>query len=332
MAIDAEPERFLARVRELDKLAASGPVVVAPRQKNRTLGELFDAWIASPEWAQLKPQTRYAYERVIAPAKGALSAVRARPVREFTTPFVVSLRDAVLKRGKRWLANYTVVTLRRAFTWGRLHGWQESNPAKGVPLIVRAAEAPERNRAWTAQEFEEVWSHAPSRLRLAIALARYAGMRVGDVVAITWQAWDGERLSFRQSKTGRPITIRVPAPLRELLADERRAIGPIVANGQGEPYTRDGLQSNLWKLVKVLERQGVVKPGLCFHGLRHALGADLYNLGLDREARKAALGHTSDAASMVYERDGNRRAASDRAFAAFDVGLATNVKRVKNGQ
>lgn len=84
--------------------------------------------------------------------------------------------------------------------------------------------------------------------------------------------------------------------------------------------------------MKVLERQGVVKPGLCFHGLRHALGADLYNLGLDREARKAALGHSSDAASMVYERDGNRRAASDRAFAALDVDLATNAKRVKNGQ
>jgi hypothetical protein len=32
-----------------------------------------------------------------------------------------------------------------------------------------------------------------------------------------------------------------------------------------------------------------VKPGLCFHGLGHALGAALYDLGLDHEARKAAL-------------------------------------------
>jgi len=29
----------------------------------------------------------------------------------------------------------------------------------------------------------------------------------------------------------------------------------------------------------------------------------LYDLGLDREARKAALGHASDAASAVYERE-----------------------------
>ena len=62
----------------------------------------------------------------------------------------------------------------------------------------------------------------------------------------------------------------------------------------------------------------LVQHGLCFHWLRHSLGAALYDLGLDREARKAAFGHVSHAASVVYERDGNRRAASDRAFMALD--------------
>jgi len=38
---------------------------------------------------------------------------------------------------------------------------------------------------------------------------------------------------------------------------------------------------------------------------------------------------TSDAANMIYERDGNRRAASDRAFAAYDDHLAS-VDRTKN--
>jgi Phage integrase family len=90
-------------------------------------------------------------------------------------------------------------------------------------------------------------------------------------------------------------------------------------------------QSNLWKLVKNLAAEGLVKPGLCFHGLRHSLGTALYDLGLDREARKAALGHSSDAASMVYERGGDRRAASDRAFNALDEHLARTVNKLKNG-
>ena len=68
----------------------------------------------------------------------------------------------------------------------------------------------------------------------------------------------------------------------------------------------------------------LAKPGLCFHGLRHSLGATLYDLGLDRDTRKAALGHMSDAASAVYERDENRRAASNRAFIASDQHTAMN--------
>ena len=122
--------------------------------------------------------------------------------------------------------------------------------------------------------------------------------------------------------------MRVPEILRqELLAAPKR--GPqILTNHEGKPYTRDGLQSVLWQLTRRLEYLGLVQPGLCFHGLRHSLGATLYDLGIDREARKAALGHKSDTASAVYERDGDRRAASDRAFLALQRHLA----RDRNGE
>ena len=85
--------------------------------------------------------------------------------------------------------------------------------------------------------------------------------------------------------------------MRQVLSEDARDATRIVTNVRGRPYTRDGLQTNLWKLVKALEVEGVVGPGLCFHSLRHALGAALYDLGLDRDACKAALGHTSDAAA-----------------------------------
>ena len=103
-------------------------------------------------------------------------------------------------------------------------------------------------------------------------------------------------------------------------------------NERGDAYTRDGPQTNLWKVVKALVAEGLVKPGLCFRGLRHPLGAALYDLGLDREARKAALGHTSDASSIVYERGGDRRAASDRAFAALDAHITDLVDKAKNAK
>lgn len=72
----------------------------------------------------------------------------------------------------------------------------------------------------------------------------------------------------------------------------------IVVNKQDRPSKRDGLQSIPRRVVKKLEDETLVKPGLCFHGLRHTPGVALHDLGLDREAHNAALGHVSDAASM----------------------------------
>jgi integrase len=330
--IEAEPERFLARVRELEGIAAGMPMAARQPSRDETLGGLFYAWRQSQEWKVLKPQTRRSYERVTDPMTGTLAKARARPIVEFTPPFVVNLRDAIAKKRRRWLANYTIKVLRLAFSWGRIHGWCATNPAQGVPLLAKPADAPERNRPWRLEEFEIVREHSSPQLQLALSLALYAGMRVGDVIAIEWSSWDGEYLSFRQSKTGQLVQVRAPMPLREQLVNAKREGTHILVNKSGQPYTRDGLQANLWKLVKALASKGLVGPGLCFHGLRHSLGTALYDLGLDREARKAALGHTSDAASMVYERGGDRRAASDRAFNALDAHLANTVGKAKNAK
>lgn len=318
--IDPElfPMEFLVRVRELDQLAADSAKPVKMKRQGDTLGDMLDAWVASEEWLDLKQQTRYSYERVIAPKSGFVAKFRGRPVSEFKSHFVVGIRDVVKRKYKRWAANYTVKVLRVAFDWGLLHDLCETNPVEGVPLLKKPAHAPVRNRRWTEEEFEMVWHHAPDSLRLAIALGYYAGMRVSDIVSVTWAAWDGETLTWRQSKTGHPVHARAATPLRQELDAREWGSGCILVNQKEQPYTRDGLQSLLWNLVKRLEYLGLVKAGLCFHGLRHSLGAALYDLGLDRDARKAALGHVSDAASAVYEREGDRRAASDRAFMALE--------------
>lgn len=328
IGLQAEPERFLARLRELDAIAPA--VATATRPRVPQLGHLIDAWHASPEWFALRPESRKSYGRVIDPKAGTLRLLLQRPLREFKPAFLLSLRDAVARRHGQWLGNYTVKVLRVAFAWGRLRGWCETNPAVGVPLLPKPVGAPQRNRAWTPDEFEQVSMRAGTRLRLAIALAYFGGLRVGDVVSVQWPSWNGSVLSLVQSKTSEPVHIVAPAPLRTLLEQTPREGATILVNESRQRYTRDGLQSNLWRLVKTLEAEGVVAKGLCFHGLRHSLGATLYNLGVDREARKAALGHTSDAASAVYERDGNRRAAAQRAYDALDADLRTRAERDAN--
>ena len=120
---EAFPVEFLARVRELDDMAGGVPKPEVQKRRGDTLGDMLDAWVASEEWAALKLQSRYSYERVIAPKTGFIAKVRGRRVAEFTTPFVIDIRDAIKKKHKLWAANYTVKVLRVAFGWGRLRGW-----------------------------------------------------------------------------------------------------------------------------------------------------------------------------------------------------------------
>jgi integrase len=99
--------------------------------------------------------------------------------------------------------------------------------------------------------------------------------------------------------------------LRQILEEVRPNLAgkALVTNERGEPYSESGLRTMIYRLAAELS----MKPGLTIHGLRHSLGRELYDLGVAREARKALMAHESDAASKIYERDGDRSRQADKA-------------------
>ena len=158
---------------------------------------------------------------------------------------------------------------------------------------------------------------------LALGLGRYAGWPIGDIVHQPPSVWQQPRLVYvrRKTRKRKKVTnIRAPNALIEII-DE---IGPdmetatLVTNEAGEPYTEDGMRTMINRLCRELADEGKVKPGLNIHGLRHSLGSELYDLGIEREARKAVMAHESDSASKVYERGGNRSIHADRAVRALN--------------
>ena len=201
---EVDPEAFLARARELDGAAAVLRRGTSSSVEVVSLGDLLDAWKKSQEWQALKSETQGSYQRVIDPTTGAISSKRTISLTSFTPSIIASIRDEVAQKRKRWMANYSVKVLRTAFGWGRLRGWCQSNAAEGVPLLPRPSDAAVRNRAWSPEEFEIVWDRASPRLRRALALAYYAGLRLGDVVSVPWTAWDGIRCARPTSPTVLP--------------------------------------------------------------------------------------------------------------------------------
>jgi integrase len=286
----------------------------------------------SPEWLALAPATRTSYDRILDPQTGYLRRAIHLDfdqigLHTINKPNVVRFRNKVAKRFGFWTGNYTVRVLRPLFAWGILYGHMTTNPAAGVPALDRPEGTPVQHRSWAPQEFEIMLAAARERgwqgIALALVLARYAGWPLGDIVHQPPTTWQCPRLIYTRRKIrkrGRTTNLLAPDRLRQILElnPPDMMAKTLVTNDRGEPYTESGIRTMIHRLASELAKAGAAKPGLTIHGLRHSLGKELYDLGLEREARKAVMAHESDAASKVYERDGDRSRHADRAVRALN--------------
>ena len=192
-----------------------------------------------------------------------------------------------------------------------------------IRMVPRGGVEPPTLRFSDGTFIEESQQLGANGVALSFVLGRYAGWALGDICHQPRSAWQDPRIAFirRKKRKKRKLT-DMQAP--KVLAEALRKLAPddnapaLVVNEAGEAYTENGLGTMIWKLNKDLADAGKVNMGLNIHGLRHSLGKQLYDLGLEREAGKAVMSHDSDAASIIYERDGNRAAKADSAVIAID--------------
>ena len=61
-------------------------------------------------------------------------------------------------------------------------------------------------------------------------------------------------------------------------------------------------KTSFFKLLRKLEADGKIAPGLTFHGLRHTRGGELAECGLDDSEIALCLGQKSAASAQHYSR------------------------------
>lgn len=283
--------------------------------QDRSLGGLIGAYRDSPEFSRLKPRTRADYEKIFL----YLKPIAKEALTRFDQPAILELRDRVFKAKRRHFANYTVKVLCLLLAWGQLRRWVKVNHALGVPLIAKATDAPRANRPWTAQELRTVYQAAPPHLKLPIALGVLAGMREGDMVSLTWAAYDGTALTWRQSKTGDDVWASAIGELKGLLdeARSRRNSPLVVAGARGASYTASGFRAVFFRLIRKLRKEGKVGPGLTYHGLRHTLGTYVIEGGGTDRHVNAMLGQRSPAMGHHYSRSADQKRLSREAVTAL---------------
>lgn len=241
-----------------------------------TFQSVLDAYQSSMAFDTLAEKTKRDYRKHIAAIETEfgdlpLSYFARGKDRSLRVKFL-TWRDRIAVHSRRQ-ADYRFAVLARAVSWGRDRGLvstSETNPCERPGRMYRASRS---ETVWSAEDEAAFIAKAPEHLHPALMLALWTGQRQGDLLRLTWSAYDGSHIRLKQRKTGARVVIPVGKPLRIILdkAKAKLATLPegkpraltILATEGGTPWTESGFRAS-WR--KACAKAGVV--GVTFHDLR----------------------------------------------------------------
>jgi integrase len=248
---------------------------------------LLHQYQASSDFVDLAESTRRSYIALIKRIEKRfsdfpLSAMSDRRTRGIFKEW----RDVIAAKSGRRQADYAWSVLARVLSWGLDRGLVVANPCERGGRLYDASR---NDKIWTDQDEASFLKHAPAHLRLALLLGLWTGQRQGDLLRLSWSAYDGTHIRLRQSKTGARVSIPVGTPLKAVLDDLAKVKhGPIILTSTDKrPWTSDGFRSS-WG--KACEKAGIV--GVTFNDLRGTAVTRLALAGCTEAEIATITGHS----------------------------------------
>ncbi len=262
---------------ELNRLRSNGEVVVQViGTPSKTIGQMVDAYIASPGYSKLADSTQREYLRYLLQLQEGLGSADPRALRPSD---VATIRDNLAKAGTPGKANAMVAIIGALFAWGLELGWADINPSRGVSKIDG-----EEYQPWPDWALEQYPALFPPDLKRGIDLALYTGQRISDVVKMhrrDLNESDGVwTLYVKQKKTQKELWL----PLHPALAGVLDETGWLAPKKDGGQWTVDQYHAAWGRAME--DKQGNPRPaavirdaGLVFHGLRKNATVHLAEVG-----------------------------------------------------
>ncbi len=292
--------------------------------KPGTCGLLVARYRAHSAFTDLAPRTRADYQRVF----DYLQPIGDTPLKAFTPPLVVKIRDRAAEGKGRRFGTYVKTVMSLLFAWGLERGFVTVNPASRVKGVRKPKDSPEANRPWTDAEREAVLAALPAHMRLAIALMMFTGLDPQDALSLQRDAIANGRLDVRRGKTGAAVWLPLPERLSaELRAAPAHDAVTLCATLHGRPWTVSGFRAS-WRRIRLsLEAAGAVEPGLTLKGLRHTVATILAETGFDDRTIADMLGQRTTAMAQHYSRRADRARKMAGVVESFDAEV--NRRRTK---
>jgi integrase len=203
-------------------------------------------------------------------------------------------RDELAVTSRRG-ADYCFVVLSLVLEWAVGRGRITVNPCARAGRIYHGTRV---DSVWSIENEEAFLRSAPAHLHLPLLLALWTGQRQGDLLALSWSAYDGTAIRLRQSKTGAAVSIPAGEPLKLALdeAARTRRSPVILLNSQGRPWTSAAFGA-AWIVAR--NKAGIV--GVTFNDLRGTAVTRLALAGCNESRIAAITGHSLRDVSRILD-------------------------------
>ena len=206
----------------------------------------------------------------------------------------------------RWSPTYaagSIAAVQRALNWCVEQGRIAANPL----ARVRKPQRQRREFIYEPAQLDAVIRACPSIFgRIFYALVAASGCRPSEMAAAKGRdvASDGATISARQTKTGRPRAMPIPARLRGLakrLAVRAGKGGLICAQRNGSPWNRMQWSRELLRAKARLRADGLDLPAEAdAYAMRHTWGTRALEAGVSVADVALAMGNSIAMVSKVY--------------------------------
>lgn len=293
--IDAEPDtrKF---IEEYVRLTRNRPE--APYQGS--MAEAIRAYLKSPWYTTKKETTREGYDLAIREIEAEFFDLPMKAVNEKgARRLFIEWRDKIAETHPRKADLYMAV-LRRILAYAVNIELIDRHPLENIEKV---SDETRRDVIWTDDDIAAFKAKASEPLQRALTLAAWTGQRQGDLLKLTWAAYDGHAIRLRQSKTGSDVAVKVAAELKVIL-DEAKARNErqetpattILTNRSGKPWV-SGFKSS-WR--KATAKAGI--EGKTFHDLRGTFVTLAYRNGASLKDIAEVTGHAEKDAERILRK------------------------------